>query len=292
MESHKNIKTFLWNDFGALKIFFTTLCSGLIFHISFEYLVEKPTLTSTRKTFFTAKLFPVITLCHHDQIDKKSLESEGFRNSYFYRTGEGDITSRNDTHQRISWNGNGTNSVYEVHDKITLLRTPIDCPNNSYFWFERKRNDLVENVVEMKPLSFNLTRVLYPNHMCCKVNIPDLKEENLIKAISITTLNSNENFMSYKLYLSDQISDSPFTLTEKFNLGDEIIINKNEIGWHKNYKVKMSQEHHVEGDPKYHCIKYHQHGEYGGCLEKKMIEIVIKKFNCTPPWVTDNKVTN
>ena len=290
----KIIVKFLWNNFGALKIFSTVLCLYLILDLFQQYLFKKPTLTSTTRTFLTSKNFPVITLCHQEQIDKESLESNGFKNIFYYRTGMGDITYRNGTHQRVSWKGNGSKTVYEVHDEIPLLKSAIDCPKNSSFWFERKQNDLENNRVGRKRLSFKLTRALYPNHRCCKVNIQNLEDVNIIKAIRIadTTLNSNKNFSSYKLYLSDQISDSPFKLAKEFNLGDEMSITSKEIGLHKRYKVKVSQEHHVEDDPKYPCIKYHENGEYGECLEQEMIKNVQRQLNCTPPWVTDNKVKN
>ena len=280
---------FLWKDFGAVKIFCTILCLGLIFDIFFKFLVEKPTLTSATKTFFTGRNFPVITLCHHEQIDKPSLESNGFKNFYYYRTGL-PLTNGNGTHVKISWNVNGSEGAIE--DKIAFLKSAMDCPWNSSFSFEKIRNDFEGNMLERKPLYFHLTRALYPNHRCCKANIKDHYDANIIKAIRIadTTLKPNKNLSSYKIYLSDQISDSPFTLAKKFDLGDEIAITSDETGWHKRYKIKVSQEKHVEGDPKYPCIKYHQHGEYGECLEKEMIKHVKKQLNCTPPWVTDNKV--
>ena len=80
-------------------------------------------------------------------------------------------------------------------------------------------------------------------------------------------------------------------MAKNFNLGDEITITNNEtIELHKRYKVKVSQEHHIEGDPKNPCINYIKHGEYGKCLEKEMIKSVLKHLNCTPPWLTANEV--
>ena len=174
--------------------------------------------------------------------------------------------------------------------RIALLKSAMDCPRKSSFWFKKKHKDFEKNLVERKPLSFSLTRALYPK--CCKINLPDLEDVNIVKAIRIAdaSLNSEVHFRSYKLYLSDQISDSPFTLAKNFNLGDEVTITNDDIGMHKRYKVKVSQEHHVEGNPKYPCIKCLKHGEYGECLEKEMIEITKKLLNCTPPWITDNKV--
>ena len=292
MKMLKIIFKYLSNNYGALKIVCTSLCFGLIFDIFLKYLVEKPTLTSSTRTIFTGWNFPVITVCHHEQIDKQSLESNGFKNLYYYRTGEGDISYKNESHQKIGWNGNGSKSVFEVHGKIALLKSAMDCPKNSSFWFEKKHKYTEENLVGRKQLSFNLTRALYPNHKCCKINLPYLEDVNIIKAIRIadTSLNSDIRFRSYKVYLSDQISDSPFTLAKDFNLGDEVTIKNDDIGTHKRYKIKVSQEHHVEGNPKYPCIKYLKHGEYGECLEKEMIKITKKQLNCTPPWITENKV--
>ena len=151
------------------------------------------------------------------------------------------------------------------------------------------------NLVGIKPINFDLTMALYPNYKCCKAKLPNLEDVDVIKAIRIADRSHNLNkiFRSYKLYLSDQISDSPFTLAKNFNLGDEITITNDETSeLHKRYKVKFFQEVHVEEDPKYPCINYVKHGEYGECLGKKMIKSVQKQLNinCTPPWLTENKV--
>ena len=232
---------------------------------------------------------------HKEQIDKSSLETNGFKNSFYYRTGGKGPSYNNGTHHKIGWNGNSSESVYEVYDKITLLKSVKDCPKDSSFWYKKKLKDIEGNLVGEKPLNFNLTMALYPNHKYCKTKLPNLEDVDIIKGIRIADIsqNLNNNFRSYKLYLSDQISDSPFTLAKNFNLGDEITITNDETSkFHKRYKVKVSQENHVEGDPKFPCIEYLKHWEYGECLEKEMIEIVQKQlnFNCTPPWLTENKV--
>ena len=294
MKIPKIIQKYLWKNFGAVKISCTALCFVLIFDLFIKYFVEKPTLTSSTKTDITSKNFPMVTVCHHEQIDKSSLETNGFKNSFYYRSG---FSNNNGTHHKISWNGNSSKSVYEVYDKITLLKSVTECPKDSSFWYTKKLKDFEGNLVGEKPINFNLTMALYPNHKCCKAILPNLEDVDIIKGIRIAdrSHNFNTNFRSYKLYLSDQISDSPFTLAKNFNLGDEITITNNEtIELHKRYKVKVSQENHVEGDQKYPCINYVKHGEYGECLEKEMIKIVQKQlnFNCTPPWLTENEVDN
>ena len=296
MKIPKIIQKYLWKNFGAVKISCTALCFVLIFDLFIKYFVEKPTLTSSTRTDITSQNFPVVTVCHHEQIDKSSLEAIGFKNSFYYRTGGGDPSYNNGTHHKISWNGNSSESVYEVSDKITLLKSVTDCPKNSSFLYSKKLKDLEGNLVGRKPLKFNLTVALYPNHKCCKAKLPNLEDVDIIKAIRIadTSQNLNKNFRSFRLYLSDQISDSPFTLAKNFNLGDKITITNDKTSLHKRYKVKVSQENHVEGDPKYPCINYVKHGEYGECLEKEMIKSVQKQlnFNCTPPWLTENEVDN
>ena len=294
MQTLKIIFKYLWNNYGALKILFMAAGFYLIFDLFWKYLVEKPTLTSSTRTEITSRSFPVITVCHHEQIDKSSLESNGIKNLFYYRSGGGDPSYNNGTHQTISWNGNSSKGVYEVYDEIALLKSAIDCPKNSSFWYKKKQKDFEgSNLVGRKPLYFNLTMALYPNHKCCKANLPNLEDVEIIKAIRIAdaTFNPNKIFRSFRLYLSDQISDTPFTLAKNFNLGDEITITNNEtLELHKRYKVKVSQEHHIDGDPKYPCINYLKHGEYGKCLEKEMIKSVLKHLNCTPPWLTANKV--
>ena len=296
MQTLRIIFKFLWNNYGALKILFMAAGFYLIFDLFWKYLVEKPTLTSSTRTEITSRSFPVITVCHLEQIDKSSLESNGIKNLFYYRSGEGDPSYNNGTHQTISWNGNSSKSVFEVYDDIALLKSAIDCPKNSSFWYRKKRQDSKDrrNLVGRKRLFFNITMALYPNYKCCKANLPNLEDVEIVKAIRIadTSLNSEKNFTtSFKLYLSDQISDSPFTLAKNFNLGDEITITNDEtIELHKRYKVQVSQEHHIEGDPKYPCINYLEHGEYGKCLEKEMVKSVLKHLNCTPPWLTANKV--
>ena len=156
MRISKIIRKYLWNNFGAVKISCTALCFVLIFDLFIKYFVEKPTLTSSTRTDITSRNFPMITVCYYEQIDKSSLESNGIKNLFYYRTGEGDPSYNNGTHHKISWNGNSSKSVYEVYENMTLLKSAMDCPKNSSFWYKKKRKDFEGNLVGRKPLYFNL----------------------------------------------------------------------------------------------------------------------------------------
>ena len=114
-----------------------------------------------------------------NQIDKSGLETNGFKNSFYYRSGGRSPSSNNGTHNKISWNGNSSESVYEVYDKITLLKSVTDCPRNSSFRYKKKLKDFEGNLVGEKPLNFSLTMALYPNYKCCKTKLPNLEDVDI-----------------------------------------------------------------------------------------------------------------
>ena len=145
----------------------------------------------------------------------------------------------------------------------------------------------------MEKMSFILRRAVYPNHVCCQAVYPDLKDVNVIKGIRISDISlKTQNWLnSYKIYLSDTIIDSRFTLAKQIILGDQVSISEKEVGSNREYRIWLSQTQHVEGDPKYHCYNYQKPGEYDECLEAEMIKQIKRKLDCVPPWITDDKVT-
>ena len=141
-------------------------------------------------------------------------------------------------------------------------------------------------------MSFILKRAVYPNHVCCRAVYPDLEDVNVIKGIRISdvSLKTQELLNSYKIYLSDTIIDSQFTLAKQIINGDQVSVSEKEVGSNKGYRIWLSQTQHVEGDPKYHCYNYQKPGEYDKCLEAEMIKQIKRKLDCVPPWITDDKV--
>ena len=55
-----------------------------------------------------------------------------------------------------------------------------------------------------------------------------------------------------------------------------------------HYKVKISQEIHLENDPNYDCINYKFPGEYDRCLRNEYTRASVDIIGCAPSWVTKN----
>ena len=98
-------------------------------------------------------------------------------------------------------------------------------------------------------MSFILERAVYPNHVCCRAVYPDLEDVNVIKGIRISdvSLKTQELLNSYKIYLSDTIIESRFTLAKQIIIGDQQIKRKLDCvpPWITDNKVTQKIYHDI-----------------------------------------------
>ena len=105
----------------------------------------------------------------------------------------------------------------------------------------------------------------------------------------MTWSNSNLKLLwrtNFKVLLVDQLTASFFSQHKTVIQGDDIISSTDAL---MLYKVKILEDNNLEGDPKSPCTNYKINGEYEKCYESEIVREMFNYFNCTPPWMTENK---
>ena len=259
-------------DYRFLKFIFTILATCLILEELYTYLVVKPTYTSESKRKMMAEDFPDIMFCPQPPVDVNALKSRGYFDiqSYFAGTGHG----------LTGWGGNRSEDVKQVFDDISALKSVEECPNGP------ESHIVISDGVSVRaePVSFELTKALYPFHICCKIVRPQVEYPILNLVIDFSSINIS--FDSFKVFLSNKLTYSYFDLHKKIMLGDHIESGEDGI---MNYKITIMEDEKLDDDPKYPCIDYYVAGKYSKCLEDEILRQNFLFLNCTPPWMTENE---
>ena len=266
----------LWKDHRILKIIFIIFASYLIFEEVYNFVVVKPTYTSTSKRKLSTEDFPDIIVCPEPSVDVNVVASKGYQGVKEYFMGFEGFGM-----PLMGWAGNRSENVTKVSEDISPLKTTKDCPlgNQSVFSFSSiwsKDND------NFQPIEFNLTKALYPHHKCCKVIPPTFQKLRPITGLQIVSFSN----VSFEMFMSDPLTACYFDLHKTIMIGDKLVTGRN--GYY-NYKVLMKEYEHLEDDPEYPCIDYKVIGDYGKCIESEMVRQNSEFLNCTPPWMTDNE---
>ena len=54
------------------------------------------------------------------------------------------------------------------------------------------------------------------------------------------------------------------------------------------YSIKISQLHHVQGDPLLDCTKYTRNFTYNNCVKTEMADMFGKVLGCVSPWYAED----
>ena len=274
--SSKAVFNILGQDYRFLKILFTILASYLIFEEFYTFLVVKPTYNTNTKRKMGTEDFPDMILCPDPPIDMAATNSKGYEGVQEYFMGIGPDFFK--VLEHMGWIGNKSEDINKVSEDISILKSSWDCPmgNESYFWYQDSKS-LTFELIELE-----LAKALYPNHICCKVVLPEFSPMYPVFGLQIGFSGKG----SFKLFMADQLTASYFDQHKPIMLGDKIVSNAGK--GYMNYKVQIMEEVKLENDPAYHCIDYRVEGEYARCIENEIIRQNSYFLNCTPPWMTDN----
>ena len=264
-------------NYKILKLIFLIFGSCLILSEFYIFFVLKPTYTSKVHRKLNVEDFPEIILCPEPSINIEAAQSRGYVGEQEYFLGIWDHWAA--SLEQFGWAGNNSEDVKKVYDDISNVKTLEDCPNGiNVFWY--KDNE----TFQFPHVEFELTKALYPNHVCCKVVTPKFSQFYPLAGIQIASPNNG----SFKLFMADQLTASYFDGQKTVMLGDKIVSGDNGIA---NYKVKIFEETRleVEGDSQTRCIDYKIRGEYARCMENEILRQNSQFLNCTPPWMTYNE---
>ena len=112
--------------------------------------------------------------------------------------------------------------------------------------------------IEEVVLETGLTRPMYPNGKCCQVIKPELAGDSVVRLVYYRTWRLNytrPEVKQFRLFLSDKESATHFR-PYKFNIDGEKIFSDQANQGYSEYKVKISEEHHLDNDPNYPCQTY------------------------------------
>ena len=249
VNAFKQCNILLVKDYTLLKIIFIGLTLYLIIDEFCTFLIRKPTFVSHEKRTLGAEDIPEIFLCPEPSIDLTVLASKGYHGMLGYFRG------RYNAHhmQQIGWVGNKSDAedVRSVFREISVLKTVEDC----------QIEDGVKSKVyyrgaydqSWKNPKFELTKALYPYHLCCKVIPPD-ESQPVVGLRFIYAIGSvNHTFKRFKAFMTANLTASFFTQHKNNMMGDPIV--SSEYGM-MNYKVKVMEYVKIENDPSYPCIEY------------------------------------
>ena len=277
----KTVSSFLWKDHKYLKIVFILLTGFVLFEELVVFFIDKPTLTTVIKAEMGPENFPQVLVCPDPAADLSILVPRGYQDGYHYQLG---ITGNDSHYDFFLWSGNRSESVEEIAANISILRTEDDCPQMVVWW-----ND--NDVLGYEEVNTTISRALFPNHRCCKVETSHNIKTKVIKGLEIRYSEEkykNKLLESWKMLLFDQKTYSVFQQNSKTIFGDSITVTLGSQGTNY-YKIKIKQEVYLEDDPQYPCIDWQVAGEYDSCLEEEKVSQVSHILNCTPPWLTDNR---
>ena len=245
------------------------------------YWVLKPTFTFQASRMLNSEDFPDMIFCPKPSVNINALISHGYQGKDYYNWGVDSFWF--DGEKQIGWIGNKSVTMKEVSDEISVLKSVDDCllidSEDSEVWSEAE-----DATVYPK---FELTRAMYPNHICCKLIMQQNNTDAYVfHAAQFEFSFKNKSFSSFTILMDDKITASLFNQHKQKMLGDKVKPNSKGISI---FKIKLMEKEHVEDDPKYPCKNYRVRGEYGRCLEKEILRQNFKLLNCTPPWMTKNE---
>ena len=242
-------------------------------------------MTIVTKKKFNWEDFPEITVCPNPSVNTEALNSYGYSNLWDYKNGF--VKKMNLSKNQISWRGNNSETtVKDIYNDISIIKRVEDCPNYlSALWYTSRNN----KGFGIQSLNFTVAMVMYPDNRCCKAVIPNMTDVGLIKGVRFFFSSKNKPYDFVKVYLTDQISKTFFSVSSSEMSGDKIIAKD---PGSSNYKVKLVKKIHVEGDPNFQCTNYRRPGLYDACLERAMINRTKSTLGCIPPWMSHQEVSN
>ena len=262
----------------------TCICLTVILstEIVVDFLITRPTTTSTKLVNFQSSDFPDLLLCLDPGIKSSVARKYGYNEPAFYWQGR---TGNWKSGEFVGWNGeNGRQNFSEIFDKFLRVKTNIGLISN--FWQYNK-------FWKMEPFQKEEFRMLrYPYWRC------QLIKPSKIRSIEKTTsfINLDLNASVFKKILEDEPTNSstmlnvllqdptnsPLTYPLNFQMSGDRIRVPFKKAW-RIFQIRVFRTHHVQGDPNFDCMEYTEENTFGECVQKQLSDIFKGSLNCTPP---------
>ena len=278
----KTLTNLFCGENAVLKALFLLLSILFIWEELYTFFILKPTLSKKVKTSLTKDDFPTFMVCPDPGYDLNEMSDLGYNDIWYYKAGLSSTSGYTGLPSVMGWDANQTDSVKNVSSRVSLLKSVEDCPDFATVFWKPQEDD--DDAYEF--LQFELTRAMFPYHLCCRVLIPKAAGKYPLDGTDISF--TNKSYESITLLVSDKVSHTIFEQHSYKTLGDNLISPQKGEGVNL-YKLKMHRETNLESDPQSNCLDYTESGEYDRCLEAEIINKMQSFVNCTPPWMTDNE---
>ena len=83
----------------------------------------------------------------------------------------------------IGWNGNASEDVKVVSEKISVLKSVDECPSGKLY-----------SGNSQETMKYELAHAIYPHHFCCKVKRPAIAETELVYAVEFFIYYQNVSY--------------------------------------------------------------------------------------------------
>ena len=116
-----------------------------------------------------------------------------------------------------------------------------------------------------------------------------MTEQLLVSFFKLNILKNESNEIEgYNIFLRNPLHKADLLHPAHHMGGEKLSALKANTGY-MNYKVQISQRSFLENNPNFQCNIYNAKKLYSQCLEKKYQRQLGKYFNCSPPWLVDDK---
>ena len=246
-----------------------------------NFVVTKPTSTSSEVVKLDSETFPNVVICGEPAIDSQLSRRYGYNEPAAYWLGQNGSYGGN----FIGWNGvEGKKTSVEVREELLNMKMGNGLVNTNWYVLQNGSYESDYPSAELIMVSFPYGR--------CQLLKPQQNPE-----ISGYWLEFHETalkpFTHLNILLIDPVN-SPLVYPTNFEMkGSQIKvkIDASKKSWHP-YQIKISQSRHVKDDPQYECKEYSLNDTYGECITKEWKEKFLEMLNCTPPMLDMGQMCN
>ena len=258
-----------------------TLTSLLVYQELVNFIIRKPTTTSTEEKSLQNEDLPEVLVCAEPGFNLEAQRRFGYGRHQYYRGFIGD--------KFAGWNGgkDEKKSSREILDEIFAIKdlTLISNHDGGY----------TEDFVTMIRPNISTKILFHPYGRCLAVSPPEFDGNlNTLKVCFNSSYINHLGSMSEKLvvYFIDT-ENSPGIYPDTFAMkGDPIQIKlDDEALVHISFETKLTRSHHIPGDPLLDCAEYNEDNSYNDCIQNELLEFFDEKVGCAPPLLAKDPST-
>ena len=286
MEINFQFITILKININILSIVF----SLYLLYDDFILFFSKPTFSSDNERILKPENFPGIFVCPMPAYNMSQLKRHGYMTSYHYIMGN----IKNENYR--TWAGNGSVEIDKVANDVAMIKGVNDCPSLTVMYSAIKKDDRVK---------FELAYTGSPPGLCCRAIIPENANEDSVETLIFhVPLSMNPNMEGFQIFLSNQESFHKFKMLE-FNTNGILLKAYQKKPGDTIFRIKIHDHIRLEEDPKIQCKVYQKKLDYSKvkifitfhiffdcffqCLNDDFKKQALNTFNCSPPYITDDK---